>query len=390
MYKVKRAYRLKNYDVVVDERSPEVICEDNCAWTTAYVYRGLRNRKNPKSITELEWEQGTKLKICAEGTGAKRIVKSIVEWLYNKKSIEFDEARFLSQCMQRFADIRNECNLDEETLRRAEKIRLVEREAALVLAGCTEQGIKEIEKKLPAWEEKKRQNDYGWSSGEILDFSLRESAPVDITANRIERMCDYYREQCDRLNWKMEQVRHFEEIINGKEQLASAGDIEAMFFLAKAYETGRLCERDMEKVRAYLKMAKEAFAGDLVKKYKVWLDKAVQDSGLEMIGRLGREYIEGTFAESAKKNKDVKLKKEIKWLNQAIESGDGWAAFTKGNICYYGYGRWGERRQEAYNNYLKAAKSKESIYALEYGELCLKNGALKEEVVKVLAQALSE
>lgn len=71
-------------------------------------------------------------------------------------------------------------------------------------------------------------------------------------------------------------------------------------------------------VRAYLQMAKETLAGDLTKKYKVWLDKAVQDSGLEMLGQLGREYIDGTFAVSAKKNKDVKLKKEIRWLNQAI------------------------------------------------------------------------
>ena len=215
----------------------------------------------------------------------------------------------------------------------------------------------------------------------IIDYFLQESGPIDITAKRIERMCDYYREQCKLLNKKIEQVRHFAEIINGKEQLASAGDVEAMFFLAEAYETGRLCDRDREKVRAYLQMAKETLAGDLTKKYKVWLDKAVQDSGLEMLGQLGREYIDGTFAVSAKKNKDVKLKKVIRWLNQAIESGDGWAAFTKGNICYYGYGRWGERRQEAYNNYKKAAKSKESIYALEYGEMCLRNGDLRKEVV---------
>ena len=389
MYKVRKSYRLKNYDVVVDERRPEIICEGNCAEATAYVYRDIGKRKNTQAITQPEWEKGTKLKICAEGAGAKRIVRSIVEWLYNKKSIEFDEEMFLSQCMQRFADIRKEYNLDEELLGRAKKNHLVEREAALVLAGFTEQGIKEIEKKLPEWEEKQRQNNYWWNGDEIFDFSLRESAPIDITANRIERMCDYYREQCYRLNKKIEQVRHYEEIINEKEQLASAGDVEAMFFLAKAYETGRLCDRDREKVRAYLQMAKETLAGDLTKKYKVWLDKAVQDSGLEMLGQLGREYIDGTFAVSAKKNKDVKLKKEIRWLNQAIESGDGWAAFTKGNICYYGYGHWGERRQEAYNNYKKAANSKESIYALEYGEMCLRNGDLKEEVVDTLVEALN-
>lgn len=75
-------------------------------------------------------------------------------------------------------------------------------------------------------------------------------------------------------------------------------------------------------------MAKHTWAGILAEKYKAWLEKAVQDSGLEMIGRLGREYIEGTFADTAKKNHDVKLKKEIRWLNEVIEDGDGWAAFT--------------------------------------------------------------
>jgi hypothetical protein len=137
-------------------------------------------------------------------------------------------------------------------------------------------------------------------------------------------------------------------------------------------------------------MARHTWAGELAEKYKAWLDKTVQDSGLEMIGRLGREYIEGAFAEMAKKNHDVKLKKEIRWLNEAIEAGDGWAAFTKGNICYYGYGRWGERKQEAYNSYMKAAKSKDSIYALEYGELCFRKGDLKKDVANALVKVLNE
>ena len=111
---------------------------------------------------------------------------------------------------------------------------------------------------------------------------------------------------------------------------------------------------------------------------------------MEMLGQLGREYIDGTFAEAAKKNNSIKLKKELKWLNKAIEAGDGWAAFTKGNICYYGYGRWGEKKKEAYINYQKAAKSKESIYALEYGELCFGNGDLKADVANASVKAFNE
>ncbi|SDO92425.1 hypothetical protein SAMN05216366_10391 [Selenomonas ruminantium] len=162
--------------------------------------------------------------------------------------------------------------------------------------------------------------------------------------------------------------------------------MEAMFFLAEAYGTGRLCFCDKERVRDYFQMAKDVWAGKLAEEYKAWLDKAVQNSGLETIGRLGHEYIDGNFAESAKKNHSIKLDKEIKWLNKAIEAGDGWAFFIKENICFYGYGRWGKRENEAYNNYQKAAKSKDSIYALEYGEWCLRNGDLHEKVTIALGE----
>lgn len=389
MYKARIPYRLKNYDLVIDQHRPKIICKDNCANITAYVYHRNRRRKKSESIsTELKWEQGTKLTISAEGENAEKVVKSIAEWLYYKKTIEFDEEEFISQCMQRFADIRTEYNLHEEVLGQAKKNPLLKRELVSVLEGCTEQGIKEIEKRLPVWEEKNRKNSYygGW----IACFDFSSWNVTDLTADLVERMCAYYREKCGLLYGKMEQVRHYEKIIRAKEQLAVNGDVEAMFFLAEAYEVGRLCVRDREKVRTYFQMAKRAWAGALAEKYKAWLDKAVQNSGLEMIGNLGRAYIEGTFAEAAKKNHDVKLKREIKWLNKAIEADDGWAAFTKGNICYYGYGRWGERKQEAYNCYMKAAKSKESIYALEYGELRFKNGDLKTDVANTLVKALNE
>ena len=305
---------------------------------------------------------------------------------FDKKYIPFDEEKFIRQCMERFAEIRNEHGLDDDTLEAAQQKPLLERQLDPVLEGCSEQGIKEINKKLPEWEEKNRKNSCfgGWIAS--LDFASWNT--IDLTANQVDRMASYYREKCILLCGKMEQVQHYEEIIRVKEQLAGAGDVEAMFFLGEAYEIGRLCVRDKEKVWAYFQMAKDTWAGDLAKKYKAWLDKDVQDSGLEMIGRLGQEYIDGIFAETAKKNRHEKLKKEIKWLNEAIEAGDGWAAFTKGNICYYGYGRWSARKQEAYNNYQKAAKSKDAIYALEYGELCFRNGDLYKEVVYALVEAL--
>lgn len=306
---------------------------------------------------------------------------------FDKECITFDEEIFIRQCMVRFAEIRSEHGFDDDILEAAQENPFLERQLVPVLEGCSEQGIKEIEKKLPEWEEKKRRENYWWYGCDYFDLSLRK--PIDVTGGWIERMCVYYRAKCGSLFGKMELMRHYEEIIESKEQLAAAGDVEAMFFLVKAYEEGRLCVKDTAKSLSYYKKAKDTWAGDLSRQYGKWLDKAVQDSGLEMIGSMGGEYIAGVFAEEGKKNQDCKLKKEIKWLNKAIEAGDGWAAFTKANICYYGYGRWKKRKQEAYNNYLKAAQSKDSIYALELGEMCLGNGTTHTEVVLKAVEAFN-
>lgn len=296
---------------------------------------------------------------------------------------KFDEEKFLSECFRKFSDIRNECNLDDETLRLAQEKPLLEHYVMPVKKGCTVDGIKEMAKKAPDFDVENRLPFFGG----FVTYSY----PIvfDMTEEKIRCMYSYYWKKCGVLRSKIEQVERFEEIIKVKEEKVSNGDVAAMFFLGKAYEEGRFCVKDVQKSLSYYQKAKDTWAGDLSRRYEEWLDKAVQDSGHDMIGRMGREYIAGTFAEEGAKNRDCKLKKETKWLNKAIEAGDGWAAFTKANICYYGYGRWKKRKQEAYNNYLKAAQSKNSIYALELGEMCLGNGATHTEVVLKAVEAFN-
>ena len=258
---------------------------------------------------------------------------------------EFDEAEFLSQCMQKFPDIRKKYNLDEDTLRRVEQNPTLESFVAPVLEGCTEQGILEMKKKLPEWEKEREKHRQKFLFCGIMCFTPF-SRIVDLTAEAVSSISSYYEEKCGRLCAKLEQLEHFDEVIRSKEKLANVGDVPAMLFLGKAYEKGKLGRLvDHEKARSYYQMAKETWEGDLSKRYMDWLEQAVKDSGLERIGRLGREYIAGSFAEAARKNPNAKLKHEIKWLNKAIKAGDGWAAFTKGNICFYGYGRWKERKR---------------------------------------------
>ena len=428
---------------------PEVMCEDDWAKATVYVCNKIRRADRKDILISLAasyksdvyiyvrgecidlkggtiwfenpdiWSQGTKLDICAVGEDAEEATNSIVDLFYSKysdeyleklisqgriereiikkkqkfyetKVIEFDEEKYLNQCRQRFLDIRKSYGLDEEVLRQAKQHPLLEYLAIPVLEGCTEQGLKEIEKKLPEWLEKNKRDDNPYWFGGDGCYHFPIQVVIDVTANRVDDMVRYYNRKCFSLCEKMKAVYDFEKIIKVKDELAAAGDVESMLFLGEAYKTGRYCVRDEEKMRAYFQMAKDIWAGELAEKYRAWLDKAVQDSGLEMLRQLGREYIDGTFPKAAKKNNRIKLKREIKWLNKAIEFGDGWAAFTKGNICYYGYGRWGEKKQEAYKNYQKAAKSKESIYALEYGELCIKNGDFRAEIPSVLVRMINE
>ena len=298
-------------------------------------------------------------------------------YIFSYEYKEFDEAKCLAECSRKFIEIRNKYDLDEDRLNWARQNPLCLRQAMPVLEGCTEQGLKDMMKKIPDWERSKKK-----SAMLCMGIaSLGHWSVLDPTADMISDMSDYYEEKCRILWSKLEQLKHFEVMLNLKEQQVSNGDVAAMFFLGKAYEEGRFCVKDVQKSLSYYQKAKDKWAGDLSRRYEEWLDKAVQDSGLEVIRRMGREYVAGTFAEEGAKNRDCKLKKEIKWLNKAIEAGDGWAAFTKANICYYGYGRWKKRKQEAYNNYIKAAQSKDSIYALEYGEMCLKNGNTHTEVL---------
>ena len=282
------------------------------------------------------------------------------------KDKAWDEERFVSECLHNFADIRKKYNLDEE-LEKAQQNPQLQHLATEVAEGCTQQGILAMASREPEWTVRKVPYRW-WRKG----FSLKPEVAVSSkTDDWIKRMKRVYDKKCKELYGKVGLFKEFPQIIREKEKQAAAGDVKAMVFLGKVYEKGTLCSaKDEEKARAYMKKARKVYADDLNKRYTLWLDRIVQRSGMELIGRIGREYMAGILAEEGKKNREIKLRKEMRWLRSATKTGDGWAAFTLGHIYYYGYGQCRARMREAYDNYSLAESSKDAIYALEMGNLC--------------------
>ncbi|WP_303839788.1 HPr family phosphocarrier protein [Selenomonas ruminantium] len=282
------------------------------------------------------------------------------------KDTAFDEERFVSECLHGFADIRKKYNLEED-LEKAQQNLQLQQLAEEVAEGCTQQGILAMAGREPEWTVRKVP--YRWR---LRGFPIKTEVAVSSkTDDWIKRMKRVYDKKCKELYGKVGLFKEFPQIIREKEKQAAAGDVKAMVFLGKVYEKGTLCSaKDEEKGRSYLKKAREAYTDDLNKRYTLWLDRIVQRSGMELIGRIGREYMAGTLIEEGKKNRELKLRKEMRWLRSATKTGDGWAAFTLGHIYYYGYGQCRGRMREAYDNYSLAESSKDAIYALEMGNLC--------------------
>ena len=319
-----------------------------------------------------------------------RWVEITMTTIMPQKNKEFDEEVFLEKCVESFSEIRKKYQLDEETLKAAKSNPILEKMAEIVIDGCTVQGILKFAKGMTEWNYRKLGGDLPWR---ILGSIWYRPPFIDPTEEMVKTVSENYEGTCRALRRKIDELEHLAKIIvnldewlRQKEQLVSAGDVKAMFFLGKIYEDEEFGVQNQEKANAYYQLAKDTWKERYSKRYEEWLNKAVQVSGLELIGRMGRSYIDGNFVQAGKKDHNKKLKKEYKWLTTAIDAGDGWAAFTMGNIYYYGYGRCKQKKKAAYNNYILAAHAEESIYALELRDYQLKNGSIFREIIKELSE----
>ena len=263
-------------ELKLDECVPEVICENNCAKATVYIYHNIKEEDMLKSISMLVelsesfkadikfkfqghclapgtllrmrfgsieslfsggvgyfvWNQGTKLDILAEGEEAKEAVKGIVDLFYSRfseeyleklisqgrikspkylngerKHKEFNENLFLSMCMQEFADIRKNFNLNKDTLEKAKENPILHRLLAPVIEGCTEHGILEMKKNN---RKDCAQNDFG-----CIEYTTSPTV-IDDTDDMVSSMSRYYRKKCYRLRVKMEKLNLFDDVIRSK------------------------------------------------------------------------------------------------------------------------------------------------------------------------------
>ena len=273
----------------------------------------------------------------------------------------FDGDKFINECWRKFVDIRKDHALNEEALKKAIGRPGLSELAGQILEGYTRKGIADIYQRE------------GWKLVDGISYSfcgiLFGHVPYqDPTETKVENMVRMYSRKCRKFKRKIDEINSCEAAIRENEEQAEAGDVKAMMFLVKAYEGGRILPKNKEKAQFYYQKMKDIWAGKMLPIYREWLDNKVLHSGMERIVNLGKIYIDGCLVESAKKSHDIKMKREIRWLEEQAKAGDGWAAFTLGNIFYYGYGHWGCKRKKAHEYYLQAAGSKEGIYALELAE----------------------
>lgn len=205
-----------------------------------------------------------------------------------QKIKEFDETLFLKKCVGRFSEIRKKYQLDEETLKAAKSNPILEKMAEIVIDGCTVQGILKFAKGMIEWNYRKLGGDLRWS---ILGSIWYRPPFIDPTEVMVKIVSENYEGTCRALRRKIDELEHLVKIIvnldewlRQKEQLVSAGDVKAMFFLGKNYEDKEFGVQNQEKANAYYQLAKDTWKERYSKRYDEWLNKAVQSSGLELIG----------------------------------------------------------------------------------------------------------
>ena len=178
----------------------------------------------------------------------------------------FDEDRFVSECLQDFADIRKRYDI-EENLEMVQQNPHMKQLVAEVIEGCTQQGILAMASREPGW--KSRELPYRWrTKRHIISAILGIPRPLDEvpgesvvsskTDDWIRHMKPVYAKKCMELHRKIECFKQFPEIIRKIEKQAADCDVRAMVFLAKVYEKGTFYSvKDEEKALFYMKQARK-------------------------------------------------------------------------------------------------------------------------------------
>ena len=267
-------------ELKLDECVPEVICENNCAKATVYIYHNIKEdiSKNISTLMELGesfkadikfnfqghcvalenlqtmyirsmiesifpggirpfvWKQGTKLDILAEGEDAKEAVKSIVELFYSRFSEEYLEKLISQEKIKRpISENKKTINTEHKAFDETEFLSQCMHEFADIRKGfnLNEDTLMKAKENpilhrllAPVIEGCTEHGILKMKKNNRIDcaqynFDCIESTTpptvIDDTADMVSSMSRYYCKKCYRLHVKMEKMNLLDEVIRIKD-----------------------------------------------------------------------------------------------------------------------------------------------------------------------------
>lgn len=124
---------------------------------------------------------------------------------------------------------------------------------------------------------------------------------------------------------------------------------EAVKYLGYGYISSLKMKYEKRAEEKMIEMA-HCYAKEHSDEYAIWAKQVEAKSKMSMIGQIGHDFLEEDMFYGCKRETYPKLLEEEYWLDGEMKSGDAWAAFTQGCLCYYGAVRWKEA-VECYGNF---------------------------------------
>ncbi len=138
---------------------------------------------------------------------SKEVIMNIFPFLLSKN---FDEEKFIRQCLRGFAKIRNQYNIDKDEIERLRFNVALESLISDVLSGYTEKDIMKLARKIPGWENREIGiSPFGsfWGPVAWCVDPMKFNKNDNQTVCWIEKMMQFYEEKCKSLCHALSQMK---------------------------------------------------------------------------------------------------------------------------------------------------------------------------------------